>query len=114
MTAPAPFSWAGTVLLGDAALVTAPADEVAHGVRRVLEGVPAGSLTEPAVVGRVLPVAEVLGLATLACLSAAGFRPYGRPGATIENLPVCLSGGHARKPRAGWRGRSAFASWAAG
>lgn len=45
VTAPAsalaPPSWVGTVLLGDAALVTAPTDEVAHVVRRALRGLPA-------------------------------------------------------------------------
>lgn len=87
VTAPAsalaPPSWVGTVLLGDAAVVTAPTDEMAHEVRRALEGVPARGLTEPALIAGVLPVAEVLGPATLAYLSADTFRPYEPPAVTV-------------------------------
>ncbi|WLQ37403.1 GNAT family N-acetyltransferase [Streptomyces castrisilvae] len=96
VTAPAsalaPPSWVGTVLLGDAALVTAPTDAVAREVRRALAGVPARSLTEPSVVSGVLAVAGVLGPATLAYLSADDFLPYEPPGVTVEHLPAHHTG----------------------
>ncbi|WNI21211.1 GNAT family N-acetyltransferase [Streptomyces sp. ITFR-16] len=95
VTAPAsalaPPSWVGTVLLGDAALVTAPTEEVAHGVRRALRGLPAHALTEPGAVAGVLPVAEVLGPAALAYLAPAAFRPYEPPQTAVATLPA----GHA-------------------
>ncbi|MFD8689134.1 GNAT family N-acetyltransferase [Streptomyces sp. NPDC059651] len=92
VTAPAsalaPPGWVGTVLLGDAALVTAPTDDVAHAVRRALAGVPTPSLTDPGAVARVWPVAEVLGPATLAYLSADDFHPTAPGAAEAERLPA--------------------------
>lgn len=96
VTAPAsalaPPSWVGTVLLGDAALVTAPTDAVAREVRRALAGLPARSLTEPSVMTGALAVAGVLGPATLAHLSADAFLPYEPPGVTVEHLPAHHTG----------------------
>ncbi|WP_405900888.1 GNAT family N-acetyltransferase [Streptomyces sp. NBC_00727] len=91
VTAPAsalcPPGWVGSVLLGDAALVTAPTDEVADAVRRALKDEP-GMLVEPGAIARALPVADVLGPATLACLSPDGFRPYEPPDVTVATLPA--------------------------
>ncbi|WP_406090089.1 GNAT family N-acetyltransferase [Streptomyces sp. NBC_01013] len=92
VTAPAsslaPPGWVGIVLLGDAAVVTAPTDGVARAVRRALTGVPASSVTDADAVARVWPVADVLGPATLAYLPAAGLRPS-RPGADdTDRLPA--------------------------
>ncbi|NEC06486.1 GNAT family N-acetyltransferase, partial [Streptomyces sp. SID7909] len=92
VTAPAsalcPPAWVGTVLLGDTALVTAPTDAAADVVRRALKAVPTRELAEPEAILRELPVAEVLGPATLAYLSADAFRPYEPPDVTVTTLPA--------------------------
>ncbi|WP_406457123.1 GNAT family N-acetyltransferase [Streptomyces sp. NBC_00876] len=92
VTAPAsalcPPGWVGIVLLGDAAVVTAPTDGVAGAIRRALAGVPAPSLTDPGAMARAWPVAEVLGPATLAYLSADDFHPSRPGGAEADRLPA--------------------------
>lgn len=92
VTAPAsalaPPGWVGIVLLGDAALVTAPTDTVTHAVRRALADVPTPSLTDPAVVARAWPVAEVLGPATLAYLSPDDFHPSREGTGGVARLPA--------------------------
>lgn len=92
VTAPAsalaPRGWLGIVLLGDAAIATAPTDGVAHAVRRALTGVPAPSLTDPGAVARAWPVAEVLGPATLAYLSGDEFRPSPGAAEEVARLPA--------------------------
>ncbi|MEU5820347.1 GNAT family N-acetyltransferase [Streptomyces sp. NPDC047803] len=92
VTAPAsalcPPAWVGTVLLGDAALITAPTDGTAEAVRRACAALETQALTEPAAVARALPVADVLGPATLAYLSPDGFRPYEPPDVTVATLPA--------------------------
>ncbi|MFB6778956.1 GNAT family N-acetyltransferase [Streptomyces sp. NPDC056352] len=70
-----PPSWAGIVMLGDAAVATVPTGGAAQVVRRVLAAVPTGSLTRPEAIRAVLPVTEVLGPATLAYVARDGFRP---------------------------------------
>ncbi|WP_330314542.1 GNAT family N-acetyltransferase [Streptomyces sp. NBC_00523] len=83
-----PPAWVGTVLLGDAALVTAPTDAAADEVRRALKAVPTRELAEPEAIRRELSVAEVLGPATLAYLAAGDFRPYEPPDVTVTTLPA--------------------------
>jgi hypothetical protein len=70
-----PPSWAGIVMLGDAAIATVPTEGAAQVLRRSLAAVPAGSLTRPEAIKAVLPVTEVLGPATLAYVARDGFRP---------------------------------------
>jgi RimJ/RimL family protein N-acetyltransferase len=70
-----PPGWAGIVVLGDAALATAPDHETARVVEQALSGLPASSLTDTEVLGSRLPVAEILGPAALAYLDSAEFRP---------------------------------------
>ncbi|WP_405879560.1 GNAT family N-acetyltransferase [Streptomyces sp. NBC_01384] len=70
-----PPSWAGIVVIGDAAIVTAPTDAAARALRRALVPVPVESLTRAEVVRAVLPVTDVLGPATLGYVSRDGFRP---------------------------------------
>ncbi|WP_328903598.1 GNAT family N-acetyltransferase [Streptomyces sp. NBC_00441] len=92
VTAPAsalcPPAWVGTVLLGDTALVTAPTDATVDEMRRALKAVPTRELAEPDAVRRELPVADVLGPATLAYLSPDDFRPYEPPDVTVTTLPA--------------------------
>ncbi|MFF7457052.1 hypothetical protein [Kitasatospora sp. NPDC008115] len=70
-----PPGWVGVVVLGGAAVVTAPTEEAAARVREALAGVPAGGLADPAVITRTLPIGRVLGPAALAYVSASAFRP---------------------------------------
>ncbi|MFD3993165.1 GNAT family N-acetyltransferase [Streptomyces sp. NPDC058583] len=74
-----PPSWAGIVVLGDAAIATAPTESAALVLRRALASVPVGSLTRPEMVRAVLPVSDVLGPASLAYLSGADFRAAPAP-----------------------------------
>ncbi|WP_406060895.1 GNAT family N-acetyltransferase [Streptomyces sp. NBC_01077] len=80
-----PPSWTGIVVLGDAAIVTAPTEVAARAVSRSLASVPADSLTRGDVVRAVLPVTEVLGPAALGYVSSDDFRPSAAVGA-IEHL----------------------------
>ncbi|MFE6060598.1 GNAT family N-acetyltransferase [Streptomyces sp. NPDC056431] len=80
-----PPSWAGIVVLGDAAIATAPTESAALVLRRALASVPVDSLTRPETVRAVLPVSDVLGPASLAYLSGADFRPA-HPDGAVEPL----------------------------
>ena len=79
-----PLGWAGIVVLGDAALATAPDHDTARYVEHALSGLPAASLTDTDVLGTRLQVAEILGPAALAYLDPAEFRP--QPGDAVTTL----------------------------
>ncbi|MEU8080254.1 GNAT family N-acetyltransferase [Catellatospora citrea] len=70
-----PPGWCGIVTLGNAAIVTVPADDIAELVRQRLGGQRVAALTDPERLCRALPVAEVLGPATLAYCDKRSFRP---------------------------------------
>ncbi|GAA1627402.1 GNAT family N-acetyltransferase [Catellatospora bangladeshensis] len=80
-----PPGWSGIVALGDAAIITVPADGVGELVRDRLGGLPVADLTHPDRVRRVLPVAELLGPATLAYCDERSFQPAD-PG-VLEAIP---------------------------
>ncbi|MFF0435566.1 GNAT family N-acetyltransferase [Streptomyces sp. NPDC004327] len=82
-----PPSWAGIVVLGDAAIVTAPTGAAARALRYAMANVPTDSLTAADVIQTVLPVAEVLGPATLGYVSSEGFRPAATGAAIEESAP---------------------------
>ncbi|MFF8772617.1 GNAT family N-acetyltransferase [Kitasatospora sp. NPDC015120] len=91
-----PPGWVGVVVLGGAAVVTAPTQETADRIRAAVAGVPAGRLGDPAVFTRAFPLGRVLGPAALAYVSAAGFRPAAGdadPDAGVER-PERLPAGH--------------------
>lgn len=81
-----PAGWVGIVELGSAAIATAPDDATAGIVRRGLDGIPATTWTDPAVIGGRLPLAEALGPATLAYCDAPAFRPAGS--GAVETVPA--------------------------
>ncbi|MFB8239546.1 GNAT family N-acetyltransferase [Kitasatospora purpeofusca] len=84
-----PRGWAGIVLLGEAAIVTAPSREAADRIRTAVAGLPVDRLTDPESVGRVLPIGEVLGPAGLAYVADDGFRPAAAPtGLRVEKAPA--------------------------
>ena len=70
-----PPGWAGIVVLGSAALATAPDHDTARFIEQALSGQPAASLTDTEVLSSRLPAAEILGPASLAYLDPAEFRP---------------------------------------
>ncbi|MGW4553772.1 GNAT family N-acetyltransferase [Streptomyces sp. NPDC004365] len=70
-----PPGWVGVVSLGDAAVVTAPTEPSAALVRDGLEALPMAAVTDADAVREVLPVAEVLGPATLSYVSPDAFLP---------------------------------------
>lgn len=72
-----PPGWTGIVVIDGAAITTAPDQVSARDVERALDGVPAASAADVAVLTGRLPVAEMLGPATLAYLDPGDFRPYG-------------------------------------
>ncbi|MFD4908770.1 GNAT family N-acetyltransferase [Kitasatospora purpeofusca] len=74
-----PRGWTGIVVLGGAAVVTAPSREAAARIRTALAGLPVDRLTDPESVGGVLPTGEVLGPAVLAYLAEEDFRPAAPP-----------------------------------
>ncbi len=82
-----PPGWAGIVVLGGAALATAPDYKTARLVEQALSDLPAASLTDTEVLSSRLPVAEILGPAALAYLDPAEFRP--QPGDAVTT-PVGL------------------------
>ncbi|MEV7569966.1 GNAT family N-acetyltransferase [Streptomyces tanashiensis] len=84
-----PPGWVGVVALGRSALVTVETESTAATVRSALAGLPAEALVDAAAVREVLPVAGVLGPATLSYASPEGFRPVTGASAA-ERLP----GGH--------------------
>jgi hypothetical protein len=80
-----PPGWVGIVVLGDAALATAPDPGTARLVEQALGGLPAASLTDAYILRNRLPVGAILGPASLAYLDPADFHP--RPGdAAITQL----------------------------
>ena len=70
-----PPSWVGIVVLGDAAIATAPDPGTARLVEQALGGLPAASLTDAYMLRNQLPVAAIIGPASLAYLDPAEFRP---------------------------------------
>jgi hypothetical protein len=70
-----PPGWVGIVALGDAAIVTVPAGEVAGVVREALDGLPVAAVTDPDRLRAALPVVDVLGPASLAFLDERDHRP---------------------------------------
>ncbi|GAB3870076.1 GNAT family N-acetyltransferase [Dactylosporangium cerinum] len=70
-----PPGWVGVVVLGNAAIATAPDATAAELVRRAVHDLPASALTDPATLRDRLPIDRTLGPATLAYCDPATFRP---------------------------------------
>lgn len=83
-----PAGWAGLVALGGSAIVTVPSEGGAVLVRDALAGLPVGAIADSSVVRQALPVARVLGPATLSYVSPAGFRPAEAAASAVELLPA--------------------------
>jgi GNAT acetyltransferase len=84
-----PPGWAGIVVLGDAAIVTAPAAQAERELRGALRGVPVARLTDPSVVVPAGGAAAVLGPANLAFTDPARFAgPGASPRPATQQMPV--------------------------
>lgn len=81
-----PPGWAGIVVLGDAAIVTAPTEHAAETIQRAIAGRPVHGLVDPETLGRLIPLAEVLGPASLAYLDQADFQPARPDGIVVEQV----------------------------
>jgi hypothetical protein len=78
-----PPGWAGVVVIDGTVLAIAPDRQTGRRIEQALSGVPADLLTDAELLSRRLPIAEMLGPATLAYLDAAEFQP--RPGGLITS-----------------------------
>ena len=67
--------WAGIVVIGGAALVTAPNEETAGLIESALGGLAPDAFASGGLLRQRLPIAEIRGPATLAYLDPADFRP---------------------------------------
>jgi GNAT superfamily N-acetyltransferase len=87
-----PPGWLGLVILGEAAIATAPDDECAERARKLLADLSIAQLRSGEAVARALAPTAVLGPAALAYLAAEDFRPADSAalaaGRSIEELPA--------------------------
>jgi RimJ/RimL family protein N-acetyltransferase len=88
-----PPGWAGIVVIGDAAVVTAPDDFSAGLIRAALSPLPVEDWADPAVLRTRLPLQEVLGPATLAYCTeiTARDRAQVERGADLADLVATVS-----------------------
>ncbi|MGW5382430.1 GNAT family N-acetyltransferase [Nocardia sp. NPDC003963] len=82
-----PPGWAGFIRLGNQAIATAPSSAAATLIQTAITRLPVDDLVDPVALGAVLPLAAVLGPATLAYTGNAGFRPVPPGRARLERLP---------------------------
>ncbi|MFC8516432.1 GNAT family N-acetyltransferase [Streptomyces sp. NPDC057257] len=83
-----PPGWLGAVALGGSALMTVPNERAALIVSDALARLSVEVLMDGESVREVLPVARMLGPATLAYVSAEGFRRAGTGAVTVAQLPA--------------------------
>jgi hypothetical protein len=89
-----PPDWLGIVVLGDAALATAPDHHTAGLAEQALSDLPAASLTDTDLLSKRLPVAEMLGPAALAYLDSADFRRQPGDGVCPKDSPARITADH--------------------
>lgn len=80
-----PSGWVGVVLLGGSAIVAAPSQAAASRVGEAFFGLAGDALVDAETIGAVLPVAAMLGPATLGYLGRGDFRPVSS-GPLIDQL----------------------------
>jgi len=81
-----PPGWVGVVVLGRSAIVSAPSDSAAAVVGEAFSGLLVEVLANAEAVRSVLPVAEVLGPATLGYLAEGDFRPVPTGPLVVEQV----------------------------
>ncbi|MFE6554215.1 GNAT family N-acetyltransferase [Streptomyces sp. NPDC057746] len=82
-----PAGWVGVVSLDGAAVVTTPTERSAALVRDGLAALPVEAVTDADAVREVLPVAQVLGPATLSYASPDAFRSASPGALAVQQLP---------------------------
>ncbi|MFI5836152.1 GNAT family N-acetyltransferase [Micromonospora sp. NPDC051300] len=83
-----PPGWVGIVVLGGAAVVTVPSDGLVGTVRAALRRLPVAELTDAGRLRALLPVAGVLGPASLAYLDEPRFRPASGDVSVVPGAPA--------------------------
>ncbi|KAA8887555.1 GNAT family N-acetyltransferase [Nocardia colli] len=83
-----PPGWAGIIALHGQAIVTAPSSAAAVAIRAAAGQLSVADLADPNVLGKALPLAEVLGPAVLAYVDEDGFRPASASSLAVESLPA--------------------------
>ena len=87
-----PPGWAGVVVIGDAAIVTAPSARAAELMRGGLAGLPVADWTSPEALRSRLPIEAVLGPATLAyCSRLSSPPPAGIVRGDVADLVASVS-----------------------
>ncbi|MEU4315252.1 GNAT family N-acetyltransferase [Nocardia sp. NPDC024068] len=81
-----PQGWAGFIVLQGRAIVTAPGPAAA--IRGAIAALSVEDLVDPEMLGRVLPLAEVLGPATLAYIDERDFRAAPPGAVSVDRLSV--------------------------
>ena len=82
-----PPGWVGVVLLGGSAIVAAPSQAAAAQIEEAFSGLTVEALADAETVGARLPIAKVLGPATLGYLGKNDFHPA-QTGPLVEELPA--------------------------
>ncbi|WP_433662850.1 GNAT family N-acetyltransferase [Nocardia sp. CA-128927] len=83
-----PQGWAGVIALQGQAIVTAPSSVAAEAISAAVAKLSVDELVDPDLLGKVLPLAEVLGPAALAYVDEYSFRPVSLSSLSLEALPV--------------------------
>ncbi|WP_216905464.1 GNAT family N-acetyltransferase [Nocardia noduli] len=83
-----PQGWVGIVVLQGRAIMTAPDSETAAALRGAVTELSVEDLVDPEVLGTVLPLAGVLGPATLAYVDEFDFRAAVSGSVSVDRLPA--------------------------
>lgn len=86
-----PTGWAGIVVIGSAAIATAPDTASADLLRQALHDIPPSSAAAPELLAACLGIEETRGPAALAYLDTADFRPANGPAAQQRDIAKFLS-----------------------
>ncbi|MFI6310732.1 GNAT family N-acetyltransferase [Nocardia fusca] len=81
-----PQGWAGFIVLQGRAIVTAPSASAVAAIRAAMAELSVEDLVDPEILGRVLPLAEVLGPATLAYLDERDFNAAPRGSVPVDRI----------------------------
>ncbi|MFI5714268.1 GNAT family N-acetyltransferase [Nocardia sp. NPDC051750] len=96
-----PPGWAGFIVLQGRAIVTAPNPTAAAAIRGAVAKLSVEDLVDPELLGRALPLEEVLGPATLAYIDGRDFRAAPPGAVQVDRLPAEHSDLHRLENLAG-------------
>ncbi|MFI9536688.1 GNAT family N-acetyltransferase [Nocardia fusca] len=81
-----PHGWAGFIVLQGRAIVTAPSASAVAAIRGAMAELSVEDLVDPEILGRFLPLVEVLGPATLAYLDERDFRAAASCSVSVDRI----------------------------